>query len=836
MAGTDFVINPYAITYETIRNSLRVMVSNDRDTFTDFFNDSSGSTVLDTAAAIGAFFAYHIITQRKEFTLEHATSYKSLVGNAYDKGYNVSRGNNVKLKLTVTPNMTGSISAWTVVGTLQDYDVILLNDVTFIEGVTTTINVVIGNRGTEAKTITTKDVSIFKFTSDDITDDIRLFLNGEEIEYSKNIADLMNDKYLMMTNSYGSVNVFYLNTGEHQYKAGSNLAIEYVSRNNLTQNDIALSEFYLEKFNVDSFDLLSERISKEDKETIRINAILHAETSGLIKSRSDFKKVIKELDKSILSINDEDIQPGRIGIFILKNDYEPLNDSDKERYNKIVARNSVSGVANLYYENAHKYTDTLNVNLVALNSTTTDRTLIDNVNNCISKYEGSINSYIDFNDIENYIEQELDGIKVARVTVDSKPWVSKKPYRMSDTCIATNFNNSTYYVSQIDYKTGKTEPNWNTPNEDGYIVDGDIIWKEYSNQGLNNSIMLWEGDIVVKVGTLCTNYTPKASDRKIFEAVGYVATTGESKPDFKKGDEIIFDNQVVWGKVNSEVSTVEWSPAKLMNIGDTYVIKEDSSVNESYVDNTQFAYYSDIIGNFYTKDEPLKDDITCYKDSDFTIGLGTASDLDLEHGVVTITPLKVYTYKNLSTTGNFYTKKALENDLECFSDNLCTKSIGVASNVTDTSVTITPIDSSEGSVYLYENITDWTPKIVGYSDITVHTFLGGVSGLFYTKSELDNGIECFKDNKFENKLGVVKDLNTDNKTLKIINEENYQLYSYRVIDYAVESGVQEPDWSKSKEGKIIDGRLTWTQSEYPIRFINLANNTYAKFDTNITMN
>lgn len=59
--ATKFVINPLSITFEQIQNDLRIMIAQNSATFTDFFNDGSGSSVVDLAAALGAFFAYHVI-------------------------------------------------------------------------------------------------------------------------------------------------------------------------------------------------------------------------------------------------------------------------------------------------------------------------------------------------------------------------------------------------------------------------------------------------------------------------------------------------------------------------------------------------------------------------------------------------------------------------------------------------------------------------------------------------------------------------------------------------------------------------------------------------------
>ena len=50
-----------------------------------------------------------------------------MLGNAYDKGYNVSRGNNLWLELQVTPNYSGYLSKWDIIGSYEDYDLVLID-------------------------------------------------------------------------------------------------------------------------------------------------------------------------------------------------------------------------------------------------------------------------------------------------------------------------------------------------------------------------------------------------------------------------------------------------------------------------------------------------------------------------------------------------------------------------------------------------------------------------------------------------------------------------------------------------------------------------------------
>lgn len=761
-----FVVNPLSITYEQIQNELRLLIANNQNTFTDFFNDGSGSSVIDLASALGAFFAFHIIAQRKEFTLEQAVSYKSLIGNAYDKGYNVHRGTNLRVNLTAIPETTGTLTEWTTIGSYDEFDIVLMKNVSFTAGVPCTLEVVIGNRMTESLTAMSNNATIFRYTVDDVTDDVRLLLNGTEVPYSTSITDLLNDKYLMMSNSYGSVNVFYLQDGQYNYSIGDTLMIDYIARNTVDTSSVSADGFYLQGFTVTDVAEAQARVTLEQKDDIRIGAALHAETSGIIKARGDFKKVLQEMDKTIKSINDFDIQPGRIGIIVLKDDYTALTDEDKKRYNSFVSSKSVSGVANLNYSDAHVYNTDINIVLTGLEGVATSSTLVPNTENHLNKYQYELGGLINFDDIEDYIEKELDGVKIARITMESPVWTSRA-FRASDSCIATKFNNKTYYVERIVYRTGDSAPDWNSLTN-GYVVDNEILWKEYN--GEPEGIMVWKPHVTVTLGKLVVDTLD--STKRVFECVGYVAKTGEVEPDWKSGEMTIFDNQVVWLKVSPEPETLaEWTADTLLPIGKVLHKRFNSAVEETYQNKVAYTYYSEIFG------------------------------------------------------GTFYTAQPLANSVECFSDEELATSIGVASNLDlgNNTVTITPLDSSGA-------------KTGSFEDYTIFEYLGSTSGTFYTEKALENGLKCYADPSFKNLLGTIEVTNAEANKIKITTETDITEVYYKVADYAAKSGEVEPNWlNKTLEGYIEDGQLLWKETNYPMRFIKLADDTYVKFNSNIRM-
>ena len=574
----EFNVSPYAITYEQIRDNLRLMIASNSNTFTDFFNDGSGSSVVDLAAALGAFFAFHVIMQRKEFTLEQATSYKSLIGNAYDKGYNVSRGKNLRIKLTCTPKSTGSKQAWSNLGQYADYNVTLTKPIAYTLGIPVELEVIVGNRASESILADTNNIQLFRFVSDDVTDDVRLFLNDTEIiDYSTDIKDLLNDKYIMLSNSYGSVNVFYLQQGDKKYKIGDYITLDYIVRNNIDFTSISKESFYLPDFEITDIAVSEERESIENQDDIRVNAALHAETEGIIRSRADFSKVLREFEPSIVSISDEDIQPGRIGIYILKDDMEPLNQEDIKKYEKTVEARTVSGVANVIYENAAKYKTDLKVTLTTSGTVGISQGLLDNIITDLLKYQYNLDSLINFDDIEKYIEQQ-EGIKVARITVPTSAW-QKRTYRVSDTCISSNFNDKAYYVVGFNFTTGGTMPNWSSKTTEGYVIDNHILWKEFV--GNPTGIMVWQPHVPVKIGRLVVDsLTPNA---KVYECVGFVAKSGTVTPRWSEVTDYVIDNNIVWEKVNPTSDYKQYGNQKLFRIGESIRINIGTAEKPDYI-------------------------------------------------------------------------------------------------------------------------------------------------------------------------------------------------------------------------------------------------------------
>ena len=101
----NFIISPYAISFDSIKNNLQDYVTSkpEGEGWKDFYASSAGQTIIEIAAALGAFYAYQFIVGRREAFLSVANNYTSLIGLAENLGYSVSRGQNLKLSLNIVP-------------------------------------------------------------------------------------------------------------------------------------------------------------------------------------------------------------------------------------------------------------------------------------------------------------------------------------------------------------------------------------------------------------------------------------------------------------------------------------------------------------------------------------------------------------------------------------------------------------------------------------------------------------------------------------------------------------------------------------------------------------
>lgn len=569
----DFVISPLAVSFESIKNNLQTYVLNkpENESWKDFYASAAGETVLEIAAALGAFYAYHMIIGRRESYLPLAENYTSIVGLAENNGYSCNRGTNLQISINIVPNQTITLPKWTIVGSYAEYDIVLTKDVILNKGIATDIDVVIGNLLSESTTVTTNKLTQFSFYNSETTETIRLLLNDTEVPLSTEIKDLLNDKYVGLTNVYGSIDVFYLQAGDYKYNPNDTLSIEFIQRNNVTLNSFASSNLSIDYASqINECTLTADLVDIETKEQIKLKAPLYHETSMVIRSRKDYPKYLLLANDNLIQANDRDINPGLIELTYLKKDYSSMNDEEKQRWLDAIEESRPSGVARATISDPIRITKNLKIRLWKSDNEIISTTVNDEIEAILNNYNNKFETILDLNQIEHDIEK-ISGVKIARVSLEQIEWEPNTQYNNLDTL---SINNNTFYVSDFLHKSGTVEPEW--PQQiDETVTDNEIVWvkvKDYES----STVHTWQPN---------TAYSKFDYIRKDVLTDGTYATSGLAEPAW--GTQQVYDNNIVW-TLTDEVSDNIWYPRRAYFLGDVIKVTQSDLIDGEPV---QTIYY-----------------------------------------------------------------------------------------------------------------------------------------------------------------------------------------------------------------------------------------------------
>lgn len=563
----DFIISPYAISFDSIKNNLKDYVNSkpENETWLDFYASSAGETIIEIAAALGAFYAYHFIVGRRESFLSSAQNMTSVIGLAQNLGYSTSRGENLQVSINIVPNQTVTLAKWTILGSYTEYDVVLTEDIILNKGIAIDVPVIIGNSMVETININSNKLQQFSFLNANVTDTYRLLLNQTELPISTEIKDALNDMYVTISNVYGAVDVFYLQQGNYQYVAGDSLYLNFIERNSLTFADFSSSNLNIDYASqVNEVSLIEDKTDVETLESIKAKAPLYHETSMVIRARKDYSKYLKLRHPQIIEANDKDIYPGLIAITYIKEDGSNLTESEKEYWLEQIEESRPSGVAKAVIIDSNVINKTLKISLWKASDKTIDTTIGDTIDSILSNYENIFETDVDLNQIEHDIEQ-LDNIKIARVELDKTNRSSETLYSLYDN---VSIEDEDFYCSSFIYKTGSEEPIW--PTEDGEtVVDGDIIWEKV-NEYKGIAIYSWEPETEkTEYDYIKVNKVEEGEivDTHIFVCKGYANYSSSSEPNW--GDEYVYDNKLIWQKINYDFELEEvWKASTIYFIGD----------------------------------------------------------------------------------------------------------------------------------------------------------------------------------------------------------------------------------------------------------------------------
>jgi len=207
------IIDTKSLSYDTIKADILKYVKN-RPEWSTIVETSSMAIIIELVSGLASYLAYQTIVSRRESYLQYAKLRSSKIGLAEDLGYSVYRGSNPKYTLNVIPDTTVIIEKFQLVGTYGNYEVHSLEDKALNKNEETTLQVVIGDLESESITCDSNEIRVFKFVSEDISEDFMIYYNSSPIEsshISRYLIDLVYGKWVVLSNAYGGVNIYYLN-------------------------------------------------------------------------------------------------------------------------------------------------------------------------------------------------------------------------------------------------------------------------------------------------------------------------------------------------------------------------------------------------------------------------------------------------------------------------------------------------------------------------------------------------------------------------------------------------------------------------------------------------
>jgi len=586
---SKFVIDPSSVDFNEIYADLEAYINSAPEAlrWKDNYNNSAGKILKEIVAGNATFKNLEAILARREAYLMSAENRSSVVGIAQYKGYSVFRGQNARITITLTPDFTGTLDKFSTIGTVKDTDLVLLSSTPFISGQPVTIVATIGDVKEEIKTITSDRPNFFRFTRNIVSEDIDLFLNNNRVSISNKMVDAENEKFVCLSNPYGSVDVFYLNKSSFTVKYGVNdqLKLKFV---NLDNRDFELTDVTLSIGTASTIEFTSNYESEESVEAIKVNAPIYSETQYVIRGREDYIKLFRLLETDVVSTNYVDVSPMVVRLYYVRGDGLLYSPSEKSAIIEKLALNRNMGLQPPEIAEAIRSKIQINVSIQTFNIS---GTLPQDVSAIVDSYQNELGVFIDFFDIENQIERFTD-VKVARLTIGSTPWVAGQYYEPEQHVSPTVSNGFIYRVKDVLRFSANVEPVWPT-TIDETVIDNELIWKckylERQCDPINPLLPIipprstWDNATNYALGQIVI---PTALDIYEYELVGFVHKSDAIEPTWpalagasassKVGEEVR-DNKIMWRAIELVGSPTAWQASTAYEVGDIVVATDPSA-------------------------------------------------------------------------------------------------------------------------------------------------------------------------------------------------------------------------------------------------------------------
>lgn len=411
---------------------------------------------------------------------------------------------------------------------------------------------VVGTIKTITWTAGTSQVQPFTRFETGISEDYMLYVDGSEVPVSNYVRDLKEDKYLVRTNPYSSVDVIYLNNmANAQYKYGSEsiFTLKYVELADVETLDYSptMSGYgtVLDTLTIDQYT------SFEDIKNIKINAPIDHDTQHLIRSKKDYTNRVKQSIPNVIETAFKAITPTYTLISYLKDDCTLIQGTEIDNLKKVLKQENYFGTPLPDLAHPHRESTNINIQLFVTDKLKDSNDIRYDVNNILkSNYAIYLQQTFDTYALERLLEQ-LSYVKWARVSFDIGEWVSRATVDLGN---LIRIEDTIYKAKKILGTSGGKEPMWNIPLDiiplgidlDGNYetIDGGLVWRAYKRLAVEN-ISKYKTSHKYGIGDYVYTDTYPNFMFKCVDLLKSSGTTNIDSTTIEKGD-FIMDGELIW--------------------------------------------------------------------------------------------------------------------------------------------------------------------------------------------------------------------------------------------------------------------------------------------------
>ena len=419
--------------YQALEN----LISNNPQLWSDKYLLGTGAQLIRVIAAGESANGVRTLQALYETCIGFMQREDSLLGFAETMGYNAFRGSNDIVQVMVTANQSVSIPARSVVGSVQNADLVNIEPLVMNAGETYVFNAKVGRLVTEEKSIVDTEYKYIRFLNDKVSDDVLLFKNDEPVNYVTSFREAFSDgqdiSYIMLTNAYKSVDVFILNKGDEEAVQASDIFtinfIEYTDIN-YTQQDILCN--YGTVIQATAVETGSV---PEGKESIRTNTPYFRDTQREVLANRDPIKILRLMLPGVESTTGVNLNTVHSLLTYKFADYHLIPDNQLKEYEAQLAPQYYFGFCPSNIVQPIQYTTGLNIEIVLKDPKTEIPNVSDLIPPILKQYEllPSMNSIgiidsVNLDDIESQLNKlTINGesiVKTAYVKVAVKPFTN----------------------------------------------------------------------------------------------------------------------------------------------------------------------------------------------------------------------------------------------------------------------------------------------------------------------------------------------------------------------------------------------------------------------------